>query len=160
MLRDGASRRSGGLLLCFPLCGLLLGLLLRSCLFLGGLLLARLFLRRLLLRRLFLGRLAFLRLLLRRRGRSRRRHHRHHVSHHRCFSCLSCCNCYVDSTTSQISPDCRLELRICKLPLDKSIATCCLHCSHVSRFCKISPPIPALSITTVATSHTPQTGPA
>ena len=41
---------------------------------------------------------------------------------------------------------CPLELAIgtsIAIPLDKPIATCCLHCSHVSTNCKISPPIPA-----------------
>src|SRR5438874_5729554 len=46
----------------------------------------------------------------------------------------------------------------CKVPLDKSLATCCLHCSHVSLFCKISPPIPTLSIAIVAISHRPKSG--
>src|SRR5207237_2549605 len=102
-------------------------------------------------------------LLLRRGGRCRRRDHvSDHVIHHLWFSCLSCCNCYVDSTSSQVSRNLlsrRLNFqRDFTLPLDKSLATCCLHCSHVSLFCKISPLIPTLRIIVVAISHRPKNG--
>src|SRR5207248_323546 len=65
------------------------------------------------------------------------------------------CNCYGLSVAGVAGKgEKHSDATNSSYPLDKSIGTCCLHCSHVSSFCKISTTVGTARYRTVATSHT------